>query len=261
MLADGDVPSFVAHRMGTTQAAVKDIGRAYGYPQNRTQIKAVAERLRAGNRDDGRHAGPLPGCPWPPEEPAGQQSTSEPPTPAHTTEGVSPTAVAVAEEYSAYMQATGNPQVLPGPTPDDNPASGGAPGEPEPADPGDAARILDGAAALEATVSDAALAADTTRILQILAKGQADPTLPSGRATLGMPLGRLVDADGRETLLGHAVVTVELDQGAVLDALSGHIPQARAVRVVAVEQQLTSDGRDAIRQLASLLTDGGDERS
>jgi hypothetical protein len=75
------------------------------------------------------------------------------------------------------------------------------------------------------------------------------------RATLTMPLVRLVDADGSETVLAEAVVEVELvpaevlnylDQGA--DALVGGEPL-----VYYISRRVTDEGAVAIRALATLL--------
>ena len=80
------------------------------------------------------------------------------------------------------------------------------------------------------------------------------------RATLTMPLLRLVGADGRDITVTQAVVEVELLPALVLsyadggaDAL-GH--QGPLPVVCYVTKVLTDEGRDAVRELAELL-DGG----
>jgi hypothetical protein len=137
------------------------------------------------------------------------------------------------------------------------------------ADLAEAAAIADGAGRLAAMVDeqpdpgparierdpiDAALLQDAAATLQILDRAPTGPT-----ATLTMPLGRLVDADGTETLLGEALVHVELIPAGVLDWLSPDPdPDTPAVRVT-VEHRLTDDGAAAIRSLATLLPAVGGE--
>lgn len=75
-------------------------------------------------------------------------------------------------------------------------------------------------------------------------------------AILRMPLGRYVDAHGREIVLGEVLAEVQLDRDAILDWLSGLSGSAdsRCVRVLSVRQELTDVGREAARALQSLLS-------
>lgn len=75
---------------------------------------------------------------------------------------------------------------------------------------------------------------------------------PYSRATLRMPLGRLIDADGRETVLGHAVVEVELHRDGVLAALAGDDIGVSPV-TTCVTAEHTPEGAAAIRALAAQL--------
>ena len=72
------------------------------------------------------------------------------------------------------------------------------------------------------------------------------------RATLTMPLGRLVDVDGTETVLAVAVVEVQLVKGQVLAALDDEQVTVPPFCWTA-ERQLTPEGETAIRALAALL--------
>jgi hypothetical protein len=79
--------------------------------------------------------------------------------------------------------------------------------------------------------------------------------VPRHHATLRMPLGRLIDADGRQTVLGYAVVDVDLDRDGVLAALEG--TNVGAVPVTwAVRSEITPDGEAAIRALTAMLPSG-----
>ncbi len=75
-----------------------------------------------------------------------------------------------------------------------------------------------------------------------------------GAVTLTMPLGRLVDADGSETVIAEAVIEVTLGlPRVVLAALrdEGECPVYWTAR-----RRLTPEGAAAIRSLAGLLDDG-----
>lgn len=105
-------------------------------------------------------------------------------------------------------------------------------------------------------IEDATLYADTAETLQRLEQLTGDPATP-GRATLTMPLGRLMDADGTVTVLGEAVVEVELIPADVLAQAAGELRQFGKPPVSCwVSTRLTEDGQRAIRRLAALL-DGG----
>jgi hypothetical protein len=75
---------------------------------------------------------------------------------------------------------------------------------------------------------------------------------PGRSTTLRMPLGRFVDADGRETVLGYAVVDVELDRDGVLAALEGQDIGVGPV-TCRVTSELAPEGEAAIRALAAQL--------
>jgi len=211
MLASGDLPATVAAVLETNATAVKAVGRAYGYPQSRSQIKAVADRLTHGDREDLKHADALPGCPW-----------VHPSTPAESPEDDVPS-------------TTAEPEVL--------------------------EHLEERAAAREAD-DRTALIEETAEILQILDRAMA----PSDRATLTMPLGRLIDADGRETVLGVVEIDVQLHVPGVLEALAGQLfmgaEGGHLVVPTRIERRLTPEGAAAIRQLAALLeeTPGGEVR-
>lgn len=74
---------------------------------------------------------------------------------------------------------------------------------------------------------------------------------PKSRATLVMPLGKLVDADGTEIVIGQAVVEVELDPAGVLAALyaTGERPPVTTY----VTAEITPAGGKAVRELADLV--------
>jgi hypothetical protein len=124
----------------------------------------------------------------------------------------------------------------------------------------EAAAIADGADRLaamvdedlERSVTDAAMKEDTARILQLLDQQ------PTDRATLSMPLGRLVDADGTETVLGYALVHITLTPGVLVAQIAGEDPALRLSPFAwQVEREFTPDGEAAIRALAALLPQDG----
>jgi hypothetical protein len=91
-----------------------------------------------------------------------------------------------------------------------------------------------------------------------------DAVVPVGhaavdRATLRMPLGRLIDADGTEVVVAWAEVDVLLDTERVLEAVrvSAQYRGGLAAPVLAtVRHVFTDDGAAAIRSLAALLPGG-----
>ena len=119
---------------------------------------------------------------------------------------------------------------------------------------------LDAAVAGIDRLTDDPLVGDTMAALQSLERLTA---APSDRATLAMPLGRLIDADGRETVLGAVEIDVQLHLPGVLEALAGKLftgnEGGHLVIPTRIAQRLTDEGRAAIRQLASLL-DQDDDR-
>ena len=129
--------------------------------------------------------------------------------------------------------------------------SGHAPGGHMPTDiPADLDAAVDRVDQLE----EAALRADTAEMLQRLERltGLVPPA-PSTRATLTMPLVRLVDADGSETVLAEAVVEVELVPAEVLMILEGTLPLAGTPLTHYISRRITDEGAVAIRALATLL--------
>lgn len=78
-------------------------------------------------------------------------------------------------------------------------------------------------------------------------------TTGTDRAVLTMPLTRLVDLDGTETVLAEVVVEVRLLKSGVMEALDDEDCMALAVEVESLQRQVTADGAAAIRQLAALL--------
>ena len=83
---------------------------------------------------------------------------------------------------------------------------------------------------------------------------------PHDRATLRIPLGRLVDADGAETVLGWAAVDVEVAQEWLLPVLDNPMDDVgNVVRVTGVRREWTPEGVAAVRQLhAALPPEDGD---
>ena len=110
---------------------------------------------------------------------------------------------------------------------------------------------------LEDDVPDAAApppaVVDTLRVLDLI--GQLTPA--GDRATLTMPLARLVDIDGTETVLVQAVIDVQLLPSAVLDVLDGR--ETEGPFTWTAERMLTAEGAEVVRTLAALLPKGGVE--
>jgi len=117
--------------------------------------------------------------------------------------------------------------------------------------PTDIPADLDAAVDRVDQLEEAALRADTAEMLQRLERLTGlVPT--STRATLTMPLVRLVDADGTETVLAEAVVEVELVPAQVLAVLEGRFAAPEPVSSF-VSRRITDEGAVAIRALATLL--------
>lgn len=232
MLASGDLPATVAAVLETNATAVKAVGRAYGYPQSRTQIKAVAARLRSGDRDDLKHADALPGCPWTPPRADALDCDGGPLCPAVVHAPACNAAFELAAEGGPIPITYSSPEDdVPTTTPDVEPARSGV-----------AQAMID----------------ETAEFLEILEA--AARICPEGSALLTAPLGRFVDPDGTETVLGLLHVRVEIDVAGALAFLGGD-DQAQAVRW-GVAREVTPEGAAAIRQLAALLeeTPGGEVR-
>lgn len=81
----------------------------------------------------------------------------------------------------------------------------------------------------------------------------AEPA-PRDRATLRIPLGRIVDVDGAELVLGWGVVDVEVAQEWLLAILDDPMNDSgNVVRVTSVRREWTPEGIAAVRQLAAAL--------
>lgn len=85
-------------------------------------------------------------------------------------------------------------------------------------------------------------------------------TTPTDHAVLTMPLARLVDADGTETVLAVAEIEVRLNVPGVLEALTGRLFSGKEgghlVVPVRIERHVTEQGREAIAALRALVEDG-----
>lgn len=111
---------------------------------------------------------------------------------------------------------------------------------------------------LERTGTDAGILEDAAAVLQLLDQASIEPS--TDQATLSMPLGRLIDADGKETILGLGYVHVQIFPAGLLAALSGETSaEDDAPVTLAVARELTPEGADAIRTLAALLPQDGGE--
>lgn len=121
--------------------------------------------------------------------------------------------------------------------------------------PPDLDRVVDRVDQLE----EAALRVDTAetlrRIEALTGPVTAHPPTSTTRARLTMPLVRLVDVDGTETVLAEAVVDVELVAAEVLACLDKAYRRLIGGEplVYYVTKRVTDEGAVAIRALATLL--------
>jgi len=104
---------------------------------------------------------------------------------------------------------------------------------------------------------DAGILEDAAAVLQLLDR----PEQPNDHATLSMPIGYFIDADGTRLQLGVVEIDVKLHVPGVLEALAGKPFKGMLTVPTRIEHRFTDEGAAAIRALAGALPqDDGDPR-